>query len=53
MKHIKKRLRKKTVEAYACLSCGSPDDCIVACAGDIGMLAGGANYATILAASRK
>lgn len=35
MKHLKKKLRKKTVEAYACPNCGNPQDCISYCAGDI------------------
>lgn len=35
MKHLKKKLQKKTVEAYACVHCGSVTDCINLCAGDI------------------
>ena len=35
MKHLKKRLKKKTVEAYSCAPCGTPDDCAYVCAGDV------------------
>ena len=51
-KLFKKRLNKKTVEAYACPSCGTPDGCMAACAGDPLALTGGANYAVMLLTSR-
>ena len=35
MKHLKKRIKKRTVEAYACSPCGTPYDCANLCAGDI------------------
>ena len=35
MKHLKKKLRKKTVEAYACSHCGTPNNCIADCAAEI------------------
>lgn len=38
MKKLKKNLKKKTVEAFAC-KCGTPDDCGFACAGDVGLMA--------------
>lgn len=31
MKLFKKKLMKKTVEAYACSSCGDPSDCPMNC----------------------
>lgn len=31
MKHLKKKLRKKTVEAFACKNCGDPSDCLNVC----------------------
>ena len=34
MKKLRKNQKKKTVEAYAC-ACGTPDDCGIACVGDI------------------
>ncbi len=34
MKKLRKNQKKKTIEAYACI-CGTPDDCGIACAGDI------------------
>ena len=30
MKHLKKKLRQRTVEAYA-NDCGTPEDCLVGC----------------------
>ena len=42
MKHLKKALRKKTVEAYSCVICGSPEDCIIYCSGSIYLLNEGA-----------
>ena len=53
MKHLKKRMRKKTVEAYACPSCGTPDDCIVACAGDVFALNTGARDAAQTSANKR
>jgi hypothetical protein len=44
MKYLRKKLKKKTVEAYACAHCGTPDDCIAMCAGDIALLNYGAAY---------
>ena len=41
MKNLKKKLRKRTVEAYAC-NCKTPNDCIIVCAGDILRLNDGA-----------
>ena len=43
MKKLKK-LSKKTVEAYACPNCGTPNDCISSCAGDIPLLNDGATF---------
>ena len=40
MKSLKKRLRKRSVEAYTC-ACGSPDDCISECDGDFNHLQSG------------
>lgn len=45
MKHLKKRTKKKTVEAYACPSCGTPEGCIIVCAGDVIALNTGASNA--------
>ena len=46
MKNLKKKMRKKTIEAYACSGCGNPDDCVIACAGDIlNLNAKAGNYA--------
>lgn len=44
MKHFKKKLKKKTVEAYACSSCGDPSDCPVACGADIDRFQTSATY---------
>ena len=35
MKQLKKRQKKATVEAYASGPCGTPDDCIKECGGNI------------------
>lgn len=34
MKHLKKKMRKRTVEAYICKTCHTPDDCVYGCNGD-------------------
>ena len=34
MKNLKKRLRKRTIEAYAC-ACGTPQDCMDYCSGNV------------------
>lgn len=34
-KQLKKKLRRKTVEAYACASCMTPDHCAAGCSGDL------------------
>ena len=38
MKKLKKKLRKRTVEAYICYTCESPDSCIIGCQGDMNNL---------------
>lgn len=40
MKSLKKRLRKRSVEAYTC-ACGTPDDCISKCGGSFNLLQSG------------
>ncbi len=35
MKKLKKKSRKKTIEAYACDHCGDPSVCVANCAGNI------------------
>lgn len=42
MKSLKKKLKKKTVEAYACPYCGDPSACIMYCSSDIQRLNTGA-----------
>lgn len=45
MKNLKKKLRKRTIEAYAC-ACGTPDDCISMCGGNFDLLQSGIQVIT-------
>ena len=53
MKNLKKRLRKRTIEAYTC-ACGTPQDCMDFCSGSVeASMLGAQYYATQLATARK
>lgn len=43
MKNLKKQLRKRSVEAYAC-TCGTPEGCIAICGGDFYSMQLGIQY---------
>ena len=38
MKHLRKKLRKRTVEAYTCYSCATTDQCVIECVGNMDTL---------------
>ena len=53
MKNLKKRLRKRTIEAYTC-ACGTPQDCMDYCSGSVeASMIGAQYYATQLATAKK
>ena len=51
-KTLKKKLRKRSVEAYAC-SCGTPQDCMDFCMGDYYAMEIGIQYQSITLARNR
>lgn len=45
-KSLKKKLRKRSVEAYTC-NCGTPQDCMDFCMGDLHAMQVGIEYQSI------